>query len=93
METTILQVPIPKSLKSDAASVAKAYGFSSLQEIVRMFLTKIARRELTVTIEETPVYLSKEAGERYSKMDKDFTQGKKIHIASNIKELMSRLKS
>jgi len=93
METTILQVPIPKSLKSGATSAAKAYGFSSLQEIVRVFLTKIAKRELTVTIQETPIYLSKKAEQRYSKMDKDFAQGRNSHFASNAEELVRQLRS
>ena len=38
MSTTTLQIPVSKDLKSSATEVAKEYGFSSLQEIVRVLL-------------------------------------------------------
>jgi len=45
MDTTTLQIPISKDLKSSATIVARDYGFSSLQEIVRVFLRKLAQKE------------------------------------------------
>src|SRR3989337_2070779 len=40
MDTTILQIPMPKSLKKSAQDVANDYGFSSLQDLLRVILTK-----------------------------------------------------
>lgn len=45
---TTLQVPIGISLKIRATKAAKAMGFSSLQEIVRVFLQKLASGQIQV---------------------------------------------
>jgi len=91
MDTTTLQVPLTKSLKSSATAVVKEYGFSSLQEVVRVFLTKLARRELAVNINSIPIQLSKRAERRYSTMDEDFRKEKNICSASEIGDLMTQL--
>lgn len=93
MDTTILQIPVSKSLKSDATLVAKDYGFSSLQEIIRVLLTKLARRQLTVQIEEMVTPLSRQAERRYLKMEKDFEAGKNVKTFSTVDELMKDLTS
>lgn len=58
MNTTILQIPMSKSLKNSASVVANEYGFSSLQDLLRVILTQLSRRELVVSIEK-PIQLSK----------------------------------
>lgn len=93
MDTTILQVPLSKGLKSNATDVAREYGFSSLQEIVRLFLAKLAKKELIVSIGEAPVRLSKVAEGRYLKMDKDFDNGKNVESFSTVSDLIKDLKS
>jgi hypothetical protein len=42
MDNTILQVPLSKQLRLQAAQAAEAQGFSSLQEAVRVFLQELA---------------------------------------------------
>jgi len=80
-------------VKKDASLVAREYGFSSLQEIVRVILTKLAKREISIGIEQTPIYLSKNAEKRYLRMDRDFDRGKNVFIASSVEELMKNLNS
>lgn len=92
MDTTILQIPMAKSLKQSAQEVANEYGFSSLQDLLRVVLTKLSRRELIVSI-ETSVNLSKINDERYIKMSKDFAHGKNIKDFSSVKDLMKDLRS
>lgn len=75
MNSTILQVPINKSLRDQAASKAEKMGFSSLQEIVRLFLNKIAAGEIDVKFEKT-VQLSPKAIKRYNKMIDEIESGK-----------------
>jgi len=48
MNTTTLQVPINKSLKSAAQQEAQRLGFSSLQEAVRVFLTQLVKKTITI---------------------------------------------
>lgn len=91
MSITTLQVPISKDLKSNATVVAKEYGFSSLQEVVRVFLAKIARRELSFEITSTPVYLSRKTESRYLKMEEDFRGKKNVYGASGLDDLMNQL--
>lgn len=64
---TILQIPIDKNIRKQAASKAEKMGFSSLQEIVRVFLNKIAAGEVNVKFEEN-VQLSPKAIKRYNKI-------------------------
>lgn len=92
MDTTILQIPMAKSLKQSAQEVANEYGFTSLQDLLRVILTKLSRRELIVSI-ETSVHLSRKNEQRYTKMSKDFTTGKNIKGFSSVKDLMKDLRS
>ena len=93
METTTLQIPLPKSLKASATAVAKDYGFSSLQEVVRILLNKLSRRQLRVEITEGTIFtLSPRNEVRYRKMDKDFLKGGgNVHRVSGVKSLMQDL--
>ena len=93
MDTTTLQVPLSKNLKADATGVAKEYGFSSLQEVVRFMLTKFARREIGVSLEQFPaVKLSAKNEKRYAKMDEDFKKGKNIYFAKDVDDFMRQLR-
>jgi len=72
---TILQVPINKNLRDAAASRAKKMGFSSLQEVVRLFLNKIAGGEVNFMFEEN-ISLSHKAIKRYDKIIEEIESGK-----------------
>lgn len=74
MQRVILQVPMSKELKYKAEIASFDMGFSSLQEIIRVIVNKLARKELSISIEdEVP-------NERLKKIflqaDKDLTAGK-----------------
>ena len=94
MDSTILQVPIRKKVRDRAAKAAGAQGFSSLQEVVRLFLTKFARREVGGSIERFPaVNLSAKNAKRYDKMVKDFESKRNVKVFKNTKDLMKDLSS
>ena len=90
-----MQIPISKSLKVDATNVAKEYGFSSLQEIVRVMLAKLAKKELSITISEQfpSVVLSAKNEARYAKMEEDFKTGRNVKVFDKIDDLMKDLTS
>lgn len=75
MDTTILQVPVDKVLRNRASNAASKMGFSSLQEVVRVLMAKLAEGNLEVTFRE-PVRLSTRAVKRYNKMIDDVEGGK-----------------
>lgn len=92
MNTTTLQVPLSKDLKSSATAVAKEFGFSSLQEIVRVLLTKLARKELSLEVGQVEhIKLTPAAKRRYAKMTEDFKTGKNILHAKNVDDLIRQL--
>ena len=89
MQKTILQVPLTQDLKLNAEKVAREQGFSSLQEVVRVFLTKLATNKVEVTLEN--VYLTDANEKRYTKMTKDFEADNNTHTAQNVDDLISQL--
>lgn len=91
MDSTILQIPIAKSLKQSSQEVANEYGFSSLQDLLRVVLTKLSRRELVVTIGEPQTLLSKKNEKHYLKMSEDFKKNHNIYHAKNADDLIKQL--
>jgi antitoxin component of RelBE/YafQ-DinJ toxin-antitoxin module len=89
MQKTILQVPISQDLKINAENAAHEQGFSSLQEIVRVFLAKLAAKKVEVTLDS--IVLSEENENRYLTITKDFEAGKNVKTAENIEELLTQL--
>ena len=90
MQKTILQVPIDKQLKDNAERAAYDQGFSSLQEMIRVFLSKLASNRVEVTIQDS-IVLSDKNEKRYSRMTKDFESGKNISTAKDVDDLISQL--
>lgn len=94
MSRVILQVPMSKTLRKQAAAVASDYGFSSLQEIVRVLLTKLSQRELSVSISEGEVVkLSPVVKKRYKIMTEDFKKGRNVYYAKDADDFLRQLRS
>ncbi len=91
MNTAVLQIPINKNLRDKAASYAEKMGFSSLQEVVRLFLNKMAIGEIDVTFEQN-VQLSVKAVKRYNKIIDEIESGQvKTKAFTDVKLLMKHL--
>ena len=94
MQRIVLQVPMEKELKEKAEVVSRDFGFSSLQETIRVLLTKLSRKELTLRITdqtEDITYLSAAAEKRYKKAAADIKAGKNVTRTKNVNELLSSL--
>lgn len=92
MQRTVLQIPLPKELKIGAEKAALDAGFSSLQEILRVIMRKLADRKLEVNIEEeNVVHLSARAEKRYLKATEDFKKGRNIYTAKSLDEFFKQL--
>lgn len=90
MHKTVLQVPMNQELKTEAEQAAREQGFSSLQEMVRVFLSKIASNNIEITL-QTNVKLSEKSERRYLKETLDFEAGKNTHTAENLDEFVTSL--
>ena len=91
MNKTILQIPMDSDLKKQAQNMAVASGFSSVQEVVRVFLHKFAHQKIEVKLLDTTVQLSPAAEKRYEKLTKDIEEGRNIFKADSVDELMKQL--
>lgn len=93
LQRTVLQVPLPKELKLSAEKAALDAGFSSLQEVLRVFMKKFANKKIDLNFEEgNVVYLSEKNDKRYEKMMRDIKSGKeKIYHAKDVDDLIKQL--
>lgn len=90
-----LQVPMTQSLKDRAESVATDYGFSSLQEVIRVMLSKFARKAITFTFQETEdiTNLSSANEKLYKKSIEEIKKGKNIYKPKNSEDFYRMLRS
>lgn len=87
MSTFVLQTPIDESIMIKVKKEAKRVGFRSVQELVNLFLTKVANDGLSINLgfEEK---LSKKAEDRLidiqNEVEKEMASGTvKTHTSSN----------
>ena len=78
MTRTTLQIPLDTALRNKAEKAAIIAGFSSTQEIVRVFLSKLAARSIEFGFVDKEVKLSKKAETRYTTMLNESKQGKNM---------------
>lgn len=90
MHKVTLQIPMDSKLKIDAERVALDQGFSSLQELVRVILSKVAQRKIEINVEEV-IILSEKADKRYARAMKDFKEGKNVYTAKNVDDFLRQL--
>jgi len=90
MQRVTLQIPMDLKLKVDAEKAALNQGFSSLQELVRVILSKVAQKKIEINVEQV-IILSKKADKRYEQAMKDFKEGKNVYSAKNVDDLMRQL--
>ncbi|OGK60215.1 hypothetical protein A3I56_00100 [Candidatus Roizmanbacteria bacterium RIFCSPLOWO2_02_FULL_43_10] len=91
MSRTTLQIPLDATLRDRAEQAAKAAGFSSVQEVVRVFLNKFSRQAIEVGFYEKEMQLSKAAEKRYVSLINDAKAGRNIVEANSFDELISIL--
>jgi hypothetical protein len=72
MEATKIQVPINKHVLLKSRKRAEALGFNSINEVVRIFLTRFGENELTLSFIDHE-YERKQAA-YIAKLDRDFEE-------------------
>jgi len=91
MSRTVLQIPVSKNLRLEAETTANNLGFSSLQEIIRIFIAKLAAKKIEISFQEV-ASLSPKAEKKYLEIIKDVNKGENITNTKNLTELFSLLK-
>ncbi len=93
MNREVLQIPINKNLRDVATKNASHQGFSSLQEVIRIFVNKFAKNEIQFGFINPVVDLSEKNEKRYLKMIDDFEKGKNISKKfTDVDSLMKELR-
>lgn len=94
MAKTIIQIPVDKTLRDQATRAALSEGFSSLQELMRIFLHRLVNKQVVLRFEEPPIQISPRAGRRYDKMIDDIDSGRvKTKSFTSVSALMKDLTS
>ena len=95
MQRVIVQVPMNKKLKEKAEIVVSDLGFSSIQEAIRVLLTKLSKREFSLKVEEVEEvkYLSPRAARKFKKAVEDIKAGRNIIQASDAEDFLRKLRS
>jgi len=96
MQKVIVQVPTDKKLKDAATKRAEELGFSSLQEILRVFMAKLAKKQVSVSLEENVEYLTPQEDAILQEKYKEFLEEEKkgqVFTAHSVDEMMKHLAS
>ena len=96
MQRTIVQVPMSQDLKEKAELVSADMGFSSVQETIRVLLTKLSKREFTFRVEEAEeeiTKLSPAAERKLKKAAEDIKAGRNIYKPKNKRDFFEMLRS
>lgn len=84
MQRTIVQVPMTKELKDKAEAISADLGFSSLQETIRVLLTKFSKREFSLKVAEAQEKPSQYLLSAMKKAKENRKAGKASHIFTNV---------
>lgn len=90
MNRTVLQIPVSKDLRIKAEEAALAYGFSSLQEVIRVFMNRLANKSVEVSFQPI-INLSAASAARLEKIDKDFRNNKNFYVAEDLEDFKRKL--
>lgn len=90
MNQTNLQIPIDAKICDRAKKAAKKQGFSSLQEMIRVFLAQVIDERLMAGFFQENIALSKDAQERYEKLLAEKIGGK---ASASVDVLMNELEA
>lgn len=95
MHRVVVQIPMSKELKDKAEMVSSDLGFSSIQEAIRVLLTKLSKREFRLRVEEVEEItdLSPVAERKFKKAVEDIKAGRNIYKPKNKKEFFALLRS
>lgn len=84
----IIQVPTDPLLKLAAEKTAREQGFSSLQEAIRVFMTQLAKKSLTISFspaandEVLTARQEKILTKKYLKTKREISKGKGFGVSS-----------
>lgn len=92
MNKSTIQVPVDNNLRISAENTASSLGFSSLQEIIRVFITQLANKTISINlVNKTPdeILTEKQESVLIKKLEQ-FKKGK-VFTARSAEEMFKQL--
>jgi len=90
-DTFKIQIPLDKTLKVKGTKKAKELGYTSLQEVLRVFITSFVEGKIIPTFESRE-RLSPRAEKRYDKMIKEHEKDRKAGKVKSFKTSSEAIK-
>lgn len=92
MQRVVVQIPMTKELKDKAENISSDLGFSSLQETIRVLLTKLSKKEFSLKVEETGEQPSQYLLSAIKKARENRKAGKASPVFTNVADDLKWLK-
>ena len=83
---------MPKELKDKSEAISSDLGFSSLQETIRVLLTKLSKREFSLKVEEAKEQPSQYLLSAMKRAEKNLKNGNTSPVFDNVKDNLAWLK-
>jgi len=91
MNNTVLQVPLTKDLRQKSEIAASKAGFSSLQEVVRLFLHQFCQEKISFSFNTSKIKLSPKNKIRYQKLLDDYKNDINITKTTSLEDFFAKL--
>jgi antitoxin component of RelBE/YafQ-DinJ toxin-antitoxin module len=91
MNNTVIQIPITKELRQKSETAANSAGFSSLQEVIRLFLHQFSQQKITLFFDTPKIKLSPKSEQRYLKIISDYQKNKNIVSTNSVDDFFAKI--
>ena len=91
MNNTVIQIPVSKQLRQQSENAAIKAGFSSVQEVLRLFLHQFSQQKIVVNFGTPSVQLSSKNEVKYLKIISDLKKNKNITTTTSVDEFFDKI--
>ena len=91
MNNTVIQIPLTKELRQKSEAAASNAGFSSIQEVIRLFLHQFSQQKISLSFNTPKIKLSPKSEQRYLKIVADYQKNKNIVSTSSTDDFFAKI--
>lgn len=92
MNTATIKLQLGEKELTKAQTIAREWGFSSVEEVMREFVRRFLSKTQTKTSRQVEnVKLTKKAKLRYKRINQDLKSGKNIMLAKSVDDFLIQL--
>lgn len=91
MNNTVIQIPISKQLRQQSENAATQAGFSSVQEVIRVFLQQFSQQKIVLHFDSPTIKLSSNNEKKYLKIISDLQKNKNITSTNSPNDFFAKI--